>query len=467
MLFVGMGLGKTASVLWSLNDLFRDCESTGALVVAPKRVASLTWPMEVSQWEQFAWMKVADLRTKEGQRDFLKGTAHIYTINYESIDKLVKLIRQRVGTNREITAADLPFDTVIFDESTKAKNPKAKRIQHFRIEVPIVKRRWALTGTPAPNSLLDIFAQVRLVDGGERLGHSFTKFKKQNFIAEDWNGHDWKPREGAEQTIEQKIADITLTLLSKDWLDIPDANVEDVEVPFTHELKKQYNDLESELVLELEDEVTINPANAAALLNKLLQFTSGAMYHEKTLPGRMVDGVEVIDKERLVAHLHNLKLDALYKIVKEAKGEPVMVAVNFKFEQERIRRRFPMAAFMDDFATIESQKQLMVDWNAKRIPMLVLHPASAGHGLNFQYGCSRQVWTSLTYNREFYEQTIGRLARTGQKEVVTISRLMTPGTVDEAIATILQDKRDNENRLLSALKMLEAYRHEHPQSVLA
>lgn len=455
MLFVAMGAGKTAACLWVIDWLLKDIDSIGVLIVAPMRVANLTWPMEVEQWRQFNWLKVANLRTKAGQKAFIEGKAHIYTINYESLPKLVGLIEDKIGTNRAATAADLPFDTVLFDESTMAKNPKAKRVQEFRAMVPRVQRYWAMTGTPAPNSLLDLFAQVRLVDNGARLGHSFNRFKKQFFAATDWNGYNWQPIEGAQQFVEQKISDITLTISAADTGYQAETHFEDVEVGLTSELRKQYRELEKELVLELDD-VKINAANAAALIGKLLQFTSGATYYQKLLYDIHGEPLEILARE--VHHLHNAKLDALQAIVTEHKGKAILVGVSFQHEQERIRKRFPQAVFMEDFKTLDSQKQLIQDWNAGKVPMLVTHPKSAGHGLNLQYGCHILVWTTLTHNREHYEQMIGRLARQGQREVVLIYRLMIAKTVDEAVATSLQSKQDTEFRLLAALKMLEAFR---------
>lgn len=454
MLFVGMGIGKTSACLYTLNKMFRDVESIGALVVAPLRVSTLTWPMEVEQWEQFNWMKVANLRTKEGQDLFRKGRAHIYTINYEGIETLIRLVAD-MTEGREATADDLPFDTIIFDESTKAKNPKAKRIQQFRIAIPKTKRRWGMTGTPAPNSLLDIFAQMRLLDDGKRLGHSFTKFKKEHFFSEDWNGREWNPKPGAQQAVEQKIADITLTLLTKDWVPMTEVHFEDVEVHLTKDLKKQYQELEAELVLELENSVKITAVNAGVLLDKLMQFTSGNCYYMEDIEGSV--GV----KTRKVQHIHNAKLDELSKLVKQLDSEPLLVGVNFKHEQEAIRKRLPQAVFVEDFTSQAAQQDLLRRWNRKEVPVLVAHPGSVGHGLNLQYGCHNMCWTSLTNNREHYEQMIGRLARQGQTKLVTCWRLMVPQSVDEAVATSLQSKQDVETSMLNALKMLESFRKYH------
>lgn len=433
LIYCGMGMGKTAAVLSHLNDLFLSAQATAALIVAPMRVANLTWPMEISSWDQFNWMRVANLRTESGQRAFLRGSSHIYIINYESLHHLVSLIERRKGT--------IPYDVAIFDESTRAKNPSSKRINLYRRKAPRPLRNFALTGTPMPNSELDLFAQVRLVDDGVRLGTSFTNFKKEYFYGDFQAFMPWRPKKGSREAIEQKISDITVTLKSSDWLDIPDTVIEDVEIAFTPALREQYHRLERELVIELRNDKVLNVANSAALITKLLQFTSGVMY----------------DDERITHPIHNLKMDALHRLVKHEK-QPLLVATIFQHEQTRIREQFPQAKFFNDAKSIKDQEQLLSDWNNRKVPMLVAHPASIGHGLNLQHGSSLLVYISLTYSRELYEQMIARLARRGQSEVTKVMRLMVPGTVDDAVATALETKAANEARLISALQMLESFR---------
>lgn len=433
LLFVGMGVGKTAACLYRLNEMFQDGEAHSALVIAPMRVANLTWPSEVNDWDQFKWMKIANLREERGKRAFLNGSAHLYLINYESIPTLVNLVERRRGT--------IPYDVVIFDEVTKAKNPSSKRINLYRRKVPRPARHWALTGTPMPNSWLDLFAQVRLVDNGERLGNNFLQFKRQYFYGTEQSFKPWKAKAGTSEMIEHKISDITLTLKSSDWLKIPDTVIEDIEIEFTPELKKRYEKLEADLVVELKQGKTINVANAAALVTKLLQFTSGYIY----------------DEEKVSHHVHDLKLDALAKLAKKEK-QPLFVSCIFQHEQQRIREKFPQAKFFADAKSIKAQEQLITEWNAGKIHMLVAHPASVGHGLNLQHGSSIIVWFSLTYSRENYEQMIARLARRGQQNIIHCYRLMVPGTVDDAVAEALANKADNEARLISALQMLESYR---------
>lgn len=438
LLFVGMGIGKSAACLDTLNELFRSGSAFGALVVAPMRVANLTWPMEVRGWDEFNWMRIANLRTEVGQRAFLNGRAHIYTINYEALHILISLVKRRGG--------HLPYDVAIFDELTRAKNPSSKRINSYRRYIPRVARQWGLTGTPAPNSTMDLFAQVRLIDGGERLGKNFGDFQRQYFFAPE-NKYDksskWKAKSFTASELEKKISDITVTLKSSDWLDIPDTVYEDIDITFTPELQKRYHTLEKQLVLQLSKEKILNVASAAALVTKLLQFTSGHVY----------------DEERGVHHVHSLKFDALAKIASNQK-EPLFVASIFKHEQDKLRHLFPKAKFFADAKNERTQELMLNEWNAGKIPMLIAHPASVGHGLNFQHGGATIVWITLTYSREYYDQMIARLARRGQLNITKVYRLMVPGTVDDAVAEALANKAENEARLISALQMLESYRNQ-------
>jgi SNF2 family DNA or RNA helicase len=435
--FVGVGIGKTAATLSALNKLFHQKKTIGALVLAPMRVANLTWPLEVERWDDFKWMKVANLRSPAGKRAFLRNQAHIYVCNYESIPKLVELVK-----TRKSMGLGLPFDLTIIDESTKLKNPTSKRANLYRREVTHDqhKRIWALTGTPAPNSLLDLFAQARFVDNGKRLGRAFEHFKQTYFKQTGYGGYKWKELPGSNEAIENRLADITLTLRSKDWLNLPETVVEDVEVKLPPNLVHDYKEFEKELVLQLKS-AEITAPNAAALVAKLLQFTSGSIY----------------DADSKWHDIHDLKIKALEKIIKQTDG-PVLVACAFRHEQERLRKAFPQAKFFADAKNQTSQKQLLEDWNNKKIPVLVAHPKSVGHGLNLQHGGNTLVWMTLTYSREDYEQMIARLDRRGQDTVVTVYRLMVPDTVDFAVATVIEEKKVTEDRLLTALQLLESYR---------
>ncbi len=430
---ISMGLGKTAAVLSAFKEWHSSLDTIGMLVIAPLRVANLVWPLEISQWSDFKNFKVANLRTPLGRQAFIAGRADIYLINFDSIPLLVKLIEKRGGT--------VPYDTVVYDEVDSAKSPDSKRIALLRREAPQVRRRIGMTGTPM-DKLVDLFAQFRLLDGGERLGRSFQHFKSTYFHKADYMGYKWDANDGAKELIEKRICDITITLRASEWMpDMPDAVVQDVDVHMTPDQLSKYQEFERELVLELKSSVTITAPSAAALVTKLLQYTSGAVY----------------DENGTYHCIHDLKIDALRKIIKKTKG-PVLVAAIFKHEQARLREAFPNATFFADATTLAAQTKMLAEWNRKEIPILVVSPFSASHGLNMQWGGSTMVWMSLIYSHRRYTQMLARLARPGQVCNVDVYRLMCPGTVDDAIATVLEDKRDTEDRLLSALMMLESSR---------
>lgn len=440
LILVGMGVGKTAAILTRLSEMIQNAEVSAALVIAPLRVCNLTWPLEIKQWDHLKWMKVANLRTESGQRAFLNGTAHVYLINYESIPLLVSLVERRRNT--------IPYQVAIFDELTKAKNPSSKRIKIYRKKVPRPEWNWGATGTPMPNSWRDLFAQARLVDNGKRLGEDYRKFLQEFFYCTTHGGFPkYEEKAGTAARLEKALSDITITIKSSDVLNIPDTVFEDVEVTFTPELKEKYKTLERELVIEIRKQTErdagkrINVGSAAALVTKLQQFTSGEMYCD----------------EKKHHPIHDLKFKSLEKLIKQQE-EPMFVVCQFKHEYSRMKEFFPHSKFFNDAKTIQAQTQLLSDWNKKKIPILFAHPASVGHGLNMQFGSSILTFLSLTYNREHYDQIICRFARRGQTEVTKVYRLMVPGTVDDAVASVLETKAKNEARLISALQLLESYR---------
>lgn len=432
-LIMGMGLGKTSTILERTRELIQSGESRGTLVVAPLRVKNLTWPDEVRKYEDFSWMRVADLKTKQGIKQFRRGSAHLYLINWDSLVDVAKLLARK-------NSGIVPYDTVVFDESTKAKSDQSKRVALYRAFCPRVARHIAMTGTPAPNSLLDLWGQMMMVDNGRRLGPSYPDFQKRFFQQTGYMGRKWVPQENAEERIYRRIADCTLVLKTSDYLDLPDTVLHDIEVPLSSSLASDYKEFEKELILQVKDQ-TINAVNAAALVTKLLQFTSGAVY----------------DDERVVANVHNLKMQALKETVEKING-PVLVMYGYQHELDRIRQVFPKAEFMHEATSKSAQVEILSRWNRGKIPMLVGHPRSMAHGLNMQEACNNIIWLTLTYSKEGYEQAIGRLHRRGQGSVVHNWRLMCPGTVDEAVAESLRNKAAVEGTLIEALKKLGSYR---------
>jgi SNF2 family DNA or RNA helicase len=432
-LLMGMGLGKTSTILNYMDGLLTSGRSKGALVVAPLRVKNLTWPSEVAKYRDFSWMRVADLATEQGQKAFRRGSADLYLVNWDRLTLVAKLLASK-------SSGLTPYDTVIFDESTKGKSNDSKRAATYHKYCPRVERQIAMTGTPAPNSLIDLWGQMRLVDGGKRLGVSFDAFKQRFFEPVDYRGYRWVPQAEAEQRIYKRISDVTLTLKSSQYLDLPDAVLHDVDVPLPKTYVKQYAQFERDLVTQIRGQ-NINAVNSAALVTKLLQFTSGAIY----------------DDDRIAHVLHDLKIQALKERLKEI-GAPTLLMYGYQHEKNRLRAEFPRAVFMSDAKTASAQQEQMDRWNAGKIPLLIAHPASMSHGLNMQDGGCHIVWLTLTYNREYYEQAIGRLYRRGQDAVVHVHRLLCPETVDWAVVEALRGKADTEGALLAALQNLEAFR---------
>lgn len=405
--FVGIGLGKTATTLSAIHELMLEGVIRSALVVAPLRVATLTWPNEIAKWDQFRWMKVESLR---GQKP--SGTAQVYTINYEQLQNV----------------DNLDFcDLVIFDELTKAKNPTSERIKHIR---PLLRDhwRWGLTGTPRPNSLLELFAQIRLLDDGARLGKAFHLFRDTYFVPIDYNQYNWKPKPEAERYVYQKIQDITLTLRTCDHLDLPEALLEDILVRMPEGAMTTYKKLEKEMLVYLLGEC-VTAVNAAVLVNKLLQVTGGAIYTE----------------ERLVIEVHSAKIKALKSLLVDLEGERTIIFTNFIHERERVCKAIggtDAAKFSGD---IEAA------WNAGEIEHLVADPRSLGHGLNLQTGGRNVIWFSPNWSRELYDQANGRIFRKGQTEAVRIYRLICPGTIDDAVIEGLREKGDGQSEMLQIL----------------
>lgn len=413
-LFVDMGLGKTRAVLKAIEDLVVEGSARGALIVAPLRVATLTWPNEAARW--CPWMKVADLRTKQGMKAWHEGTATLYVINYEMLQTFSKEIGKHP-----------PADIVVWDEISKCKSHASKRVKAFMPHRDKFTFHWGMTGTPICNSYADIFAPVRLLDGGERLGRSYHAFLNRYFDS-DYMGWTHTIKPWAKPAIEEKIADITLTLKADEYLDIPPVTVEDVDVVLPSPIMSDYRKLQKDFLLQLKNDKEIVGVNAAALVGKLQQFTSGAIY----------------DEERNVNVIHDAKLKALENL---AHGEPMLVATSFIHERERILQWFPEAkAWREDS---------LDRWNAGKIPMLVVDPRSVSMGLNLQHGGRHIVWFTQTYSREMYDQFNARLARTGQTKEVVINRLLCPNTIDWAVVEALEHKGNEQSGLKEALKALQ------------
>jgi SNF2 family DNA or RNA helicase len=418
-LMLDMGLGKTVISLTALWLLLYDYFTVGkVLVIAPKRVAEDTWSREHDKWEHLAGLKISKVLGTAGQRKAaLEADADIYIINRENVCWLCENYKW-------------DFDTVIIDELSSFKSNKAQRFKALKKVRPKIRRIVGLTGTPAPNGLLDLWPQMNLLDMGERLGRFIGGYREQFFLPDKRNRdiiYSYKPKAGAEEKIYALISDICISMKAIDYLQMPEYLSSNVVVEMSEKEKKLYSGLENDMVLSVgEDE--LDAVNAAALSNKLLQMANGAVYGE----------------DKKVLSIHDRKLDALEDLIEAANGKPVLVAYWFKHDRERIKERFSVR----DIDTAED----IADWNDGKIPVALIHPASAGHGLNLQEGGSTIIWFSLTWSLELYQQLNARLWRQGQKNTVVIEHIVTKDTVDEDVIRALEKKDAGQSALIEAVK---------------
>lgn len=420
-ILLGMGLGKTIITLTAVWELLLDYFTVSrVLVVAPLRVARDTWPAETAKWDHLYGMSVAvAVGTKADRLDALAQSAMVTVINRENVPWLVNYYGDA-----------WPFDMVIIDELSSFKNHRAKRFTSLVKTRPYVKRWVGLTGTPASNGLMDLWAEFRLLDGGARLGRFITRYRDRWFTPDKRNGRQvftYKPRAGAEDEIYDAIADMTLSMQTTDHLQLPGLTVTTQAVNLGTRERKVYDQLKKEMVIDLDGQ-TVDASNAAALSGKLLQLASGAVY----------------DEHGQVVEVHSAKLDALEDLIEAANGQPLLVAYWYRHDYERIHARFPHARKLKTSADITA-------WNNGEIPLALIHPASAGHGLNLQQGGHLLVWFSLTWSLELYQQTNARLHRQGQCEPVTITHLATTGTLDEAVLAALDTKDMTQAALIDAV----------------
>ena len=419
-LMLDMGLGKTVITLTALWQLALDSfDVSRVLVIAPKRVAEDTWPKELAKWEHLTGLTSSLVLGSAAERKAaLQRKAFLYIINRENVAWLVK--------NHY-----WDFDMVVIDELSSFKSNKAERFKAMKKVRPMVTRIVGLTGTPAPNTLLDLWPQMYLMDMGQRLGRFIGGFRDRFFLPDKRNReiiYSYKPREGAEDAIYALISDICISMKAADYLDMPERIDNRIEVSMSPKERKLYDDFQKDMVLSIGDE-ELDATNAAALSNKLLQMANGAVYGE----------------DKKVIPIHDRKLDALEDLVEGANGKPLLVAYWYKHDLQRIKARFKNARCIDTAKDID-------DWNAGKIPLALIHPASAGHGLNLQDGGCTIVWFGLTWSLELYQQLNARLWRQGQKHTVVIHHIVTKGTHDEDVMRALENKDTRQSALIEAVR---------------
>lgn len=420
-LFLDMGLGKTSITLSAINNLLFDSfEVRKVLVIAPLRVAKNTWCDEIKKWDHLSNIKYSIVVGTERERiSALNEKADIYIINRENVDWLVNK-----------SGYKFDFDMIVIDELSSFKNHQSKRFKSLMKIRPKVKRIVGLTGTPSSNGLMDLFAEFKVLDLGERLGYFIGQYRNTYFKPDKTNGaivYSYKPLPNAEDSIYERISDITVSMKASEYLKMPELVVSNYKVEMSEDEKKQYDEMKKNLICEIKNgEITVS--NAGSLSNKLSQFANGAVY----------------DDEQNIVEIHSRKLDALEDIIESMNGKPLLVAYWYKHDLQRIKKRF-------DVREIKTGKDI-ADWNKGKIPVALIHPASAGHGLNLQQGGSTLVWFGLTWSLELYQQTNGRLYRQGQKNTVVIQHIVTKGSIDEQILKALERKNKTQEDLIEAVK---------------
>jgi SNF2 family DNA or RNA helicase len=419
LLAISMGLGKTISTLTAVNDLIDSFTIHKTLIIAPLRVANSVWTQEAVLWEHTKHLKVSVCTGTERQRlTALMQDADIFVINRENVEWLIKIQKK------------WRFDCVVVDESDSFKNASSKRFKALRKVLPETSHMILLSGTPSPNGILDIWAQMYLIDFGERLGRTMTSYKDR-FFEHDYMGYNFTLREGSADRIHNLLRDKVLSMRSEDYLELPDRIdlIETVELPAR--TLSDYKDFESTLLATLPDGEEIEAMNAAVLAGKLLQYANGAMY---------------TDEHHNWSELHDVKLDALAEIIENNSGENILVAYNFKHDLTRLQQRFPSGIVLDkDPGTITR-------WQQGKIKLLFAHPQSAGHGINLQGGGCLAVWFGLTWSLGHYQQFNARLHRQGQQCPVRIIHIIASDTIDERVVSVLTLKAAIQNNLLNALK---------------
>ena len=425
-LMLDMGLGKTIITLTAITELkFNYFDVNKVLIIAPKKVAESTWGNEIAKWQHLKDLKISKVLGSLTKRiKALNTRADIFIINRENVSWLVDYYRQ-----------DWPFDMVVVDEFSSFKNHASKRFKSLKMIKGKIKRLVGLTGTPAPNGLKDLWAQVYLLDQGERLGKNISAFRDRYFNYHRFgysNFGEYEMKEGAEKAIKDKISDICISMKAEDYLELPDIIYDNVPIELDTKSKKQYEELEKKMVLSL-DTTDIDVASAAALSGKLLQLSNGAIY----------------DENRKVHEVHNCKIERFVELIEQLNGKPALVFYNFKHDLERMKKALVKSKLkVVELKTPEDEKE----WNKGNIDILLVHPASAAYGLNLQDGGNHVVWFGLNWSLELYQQANKRLHRQGQKEKVIVHHLITKGTRDEDVMKAIENKGNIQEELLQSLK---------------
>lgn len=428
-LFLDMGLGKTVTTLTAVKELkYNRFQVRRVLIIAPKKVAEGTWTKEAAKWDHTKMLRVSPVLGSQTKRiRALNTPADLYIINRENVVWLVDYYRNA-----------WPFDMVVVDESSSFKSHSAKRFKALASVGSYIDRLVELTGTPSPNGLDDLWAQVFLLDGGERLGKRYTQFRERYFQPDkrgaDGMIYSYEVKPGSEGSILERISDICISMKAEDYLQLPDITYHEIPVELDSKASKAYYEMEREMVLALpEDEEEISVTSAAALSNKLLQLANGAVY----------------DEDHSVHEVHGCKVEAFMELIESLQGKPALVFYNFQHDRTRILKALEKTGLrVRELKTTQDED----DWNARKIDILLTHPASSAYGLNLQQGGNHVIWFGLTWNYELYTQANKRLHRQGQEEKVIIHHLICSGTRDEDVMEALKRKDDVQSWVMESLK---------------
>lgn len=421
-LFLDMGMGKTVITLTAIDELINNSfDVSRVLVIAPKRVAETTWTDEAQKWEHLKNLQIVPVLGAAKVREAaLREKGDVYVINREN----VPWIREKLGVH-------WPFDMVVIDEASSFKNHQSRRFKALKSLLPRIHRLVELTGTPAPNGLMDLWSEIYLLDKGQRLGRTIGEYRRTYFTPGYGSGYVtymWNPLPTAQHDIEERISDICVSMKSDDYLALPEMLYNEVKVSLPKATMQKYRELERDFLLQVDD-TSIVASSAAALSGKLLQLANGACYNE--------DGT--------VTEIHDEKLKALQELVESNEHKPVLVFYWFRHDLERLQKFFPKAETVD-------APNAITRWNEGRISMLLVHPASAGHGLNLQFGGNVIVWFGLSWSLELYQQANKRLHRQGQKHTVVVHHLIATDTMDEQVLRALSKKKSTQDDIIDAVK---------------
>lgn len=436
-LFLEMGLGKTVSTLTAIKHLmYVECDITKVLVIAPKRVAESVWDVECWKWEHLRCIKVSKvIGTAKQRTEALKAKADVYVMGRDNVAWLVDFYNR--------AHLIMPFDMIVLDELSSFKNHQSQRFKALKTVQPRFKRIVGLTGTPAPNGLIDLWAPMYLLDRGERLGKFITRYRNTYFHPAQTNGtivYSYNLNTGAKEQIFRRIGDICMSMKAKDYLSLPGRITNIIKLQFTPELRRRYADFEKEQIIKILEEtgsVDIAVPNAATLSNKLLQFANGAIY----------------DESGGVHNIHDIKIEACKELIEDAAGKPVLIAWTFRHDRDKLMQ----ALHKYNPRELRDNRDID-DWNAGKIQVMLMHPASGGHGINLQSGGHIIIWFGQTWSLELEQQFNARLDRQGQKDIVIINKLVMEDTVDEDVIQAQKTKTRTQEGLMAAVKArLEKY----------